>query len=107
MDNKILSSLGLCAKAGKLIRGVPMVCEAMRKSGAPRVYLVLEAGDTSENTHKKLNDKCKFYNIEKIRLDEGGDVLATAVGKGGASIGAVAITDEGFSKMVKRCFGAD
>lgn len=99
--------MGLCAKAGKLIRGVPMVCEAMRKTSAPRVYLVLEAGDTSENTHKKLNDKCKFYNIEKIRLDEGGDVLATAVGKGGASIGAVAITDEGFSKMVKRCFGAD
>lgn len=104
MDNKILSSLGLCAKAGKLIRGVPMVCEAMRKSGAKGIFLVLEAGDTSENTHKKLNDKCKFYNIEKIRLDEGGDVLATAVGKGGASIGAVAITDEGLSKMVKRCF---
>ena len=106
MENKILSSLGLCAKAGKLIRGVPMICEALRRSGASKVYLVLEACDTSDNTHKKLNDKCNFYNTEKIRLDENGEALASAVGKSG-SIGAVAITDVGLSEMVKRHFEAE
>ena len=106
MENRILSSLGLCAKAGKLIRGVPMICEAMRKKGSQRIYLVLEAADTSENTNKKLNDKCSFYGIEKIRLDDGGEALASAVGKEGGVLGAVAITDKGLSEMVKKCFEA-
>ena len=70
MDKRILSSLGLCAKAGKLIFGVPMIIEAMQKG--KRVYLVLEAGDTSDNTHKKITDKCSFYGVEKIRLEDDG-----------------------------------
>ena len=61
MEKKILGSLGLCAKAGKLIYGVPMMIEAMQKG--KNVYLVLEAGDTSDNTHKRLTDKCNFYGI--------------------------------------------
>ena len=63
MDNRILSSLGLCSKAGKLIFGVPMIIEAMQKG--KKIYLVLEAGDTSDNTHKKITDKCSFYGVEK------------------------------------------
>ena len=50
MDKKFWGSLGLCSKAGKLIYGVPMIVEAMQKG--KRVYLVIEAGDTSDNTHK-------------------------------------------------------
>ena len=103
MESKILSSLGLCAKAGKLVRGVPMICEALKKSGTSKICLVIEASDTSENTHKKLNDKCNFYKADKIRIDSDGEALASAVGKSG-SIGAVAITDEGLSDMVKKLF---
>ena len=62
-ETKILSSLGLCARAGKIIFGVPMICEAMKKRGAKAPCAVFEASDTSENTHKKITDKCKFYNI--------------------------------------------
>ena len=54
MDGRILGSLGLCSKAGKLIFGVPMIIEAMQKG--KNVLLVLEAGDTSDNTHKKISD---------------------------------------------------
>ena len=32
-EKKFLSSLGLCARAGKVIFGVPMICEAMKKGG--------------------------------------------------------------------------
>lgn len=102
MDGKrILSSLGLCAKAGRLIFGVPMIIEAMQKG--KKIYLVLEAGDTSENTHKKITDKCNFYQVEKIRLDADGGALASAVGKS-SSLAAVAITDEGFYKMMGKYF---
>ncbi len=101
MDKRILSSLGLCSKAGKLIFGVPMIIEAMQKG--KKTYLVLEAGDTSDNTHKKITDKCSFYGVEKIRLDFDGIQIAEAVGKS-SSLAAIAITDESFYKMIKKYF---
>ena len=101
MDTRILGSLGLCSKAGKLIFGVPMIIEAMQKG--KKIYLVLEAGDTSDNTHKKITDKCSFYGVEKIRLEVDGETLASAVGKS-SSLAAVAITDEGFFKMIDKYF---
>ena len=99
MDKKFWGSLGLCAKAGKLIYGVPMIIEAMQKG--KRVYLVIEAGDTSDNTHKKITDKCAFYGIEKVKIDADCLELGSYVGKSSA-LAAVAITDEGFYKMVSK-----
>ena len=101
MDNRIFSSLGLCSKAGKLIFGVPMIIEAMQKG--KRVFLVLEAGDTSDNTHKKITDKCLFYGVEKLRLEIDGGTLASLVGKS-SSLAAIAITDESFYEMIKKYF---
>ena len=99
MDNRFWGSLGLSSKAGKLIYGVPMIIEAMQKG--KRVYLVIEAGDTSDNTHKKITDKCSFYGVEKIRIDADGGELASRIGKS-SSLAAVAITDESFYKMVSK-----
>ena len=101
MDNRILGSLGLCAKAGKLIVGAQMTVEAIQKR--KRIYLVLEASDSSENTHKRLSDKCSFYGVEIKRLDFDSSQLSRAVGKS-SSVVAVAITDEGFYKMVSKYF---
>ena len=101
MDKRILTSLGLCSKAGKLICGVPMIIEAMQKG--KKVYLVLEAGDTSDNTHKKITDKCSFYGVEKIRLEFDCDTVSSFVGKS-STLAAVAITDEGFYKMILKYF---
>lgn len=101
MDSRILNSLGLCAKARKLIFGVPMIIEAMQKG--KKIFLVLEAGDTSDNTHKKITDKCNFYSIEKIQLEADGGTLGASVGKSSV-LAAVAITDEGFYKMVSKYF---
>ena len=99
MDNRFWGSLGLSSKAGKLIYGVPMIIEAIQKG--KKVYLVIEAGDTSDNTHKKLTDKCSFYGVEKIRIDADGVELASRIGKS-SSLAAVAITDESFYKMVSK-----
>ena len=99
LDKRIFGSLGLCSKAGKLIFGVPMVIEAMQK-GKP-VFLVLEAADTSDNTHKRITDKCEFYGVKKVRLDISGVELAASVGKS-ASLAAVAIAEEGFYTMISK-----
>ena len=90
-EDKLLSTLGLCARARKLVMGTPMVCEALRDKKSP-VIAVLEASDTSANTHKKLSDKCGFYNVPLYRLAADTASLGRAVGKTGA-VAAVGVTD--------------
>ena len=100
-EKKLLGSLGLCARAGKLIFGVPMICDAMRRGGVGTPRIVLEASDTSENTHKRLSDKCAFYGTRHVRLSADGDTLARTVGKSSA-IAAVAIADAEFCNLAEQ-----
>ena len=96
VENKLLSSLGLCARARSLVIGAPMVIESLRKGGADKPKLVLEASDTSENTHKRIADKCAYYNVRLVRLDCSVAELSDAIGKSSA-VAAVAICDENFA----------
>ena len=98
---KLLNAIGLCVKAGKVVFGVPMICEAMRAGRSNAPLLVLEAADTSDNTHKRITDKCSYYKTDHKRLEVGGEQLAAAVGKS-AYIGAIAITDKGLCELVKK-----
>lgn len=100
-NTRLLTSLGLCAKAGKVVYGVPMICEAMQRGGKYAPRLVLEVSDTSEATHKKITDKCKFYGVRHVRVTCGGAVLADALGKS-AFLGAVALTDAGMCRMIEK-----
>lgn len=89
--DKCLSTLGLCARAGKLAYGTPQVCEVL-KTRPGQIVLVLEASDTSENTHKRLTDRCAYYRTERIRLPHTADELGRAVGKT-HPVAAVGVTD--------------
>ena len=100
-EKKLLSTLGLCVKAGKVIFGVPMICDAMRKGGANKPIAVFEAYDTSENTHKKIADKCKYYNVRHVRLSCDGATLAASLGKT-SSLAAVAVFDEKMRAMAEK-----
>lgn len=100
---KLLSTLGLCARAGKLVYGIPMICEGMRRGGRGTPIGVFEAGDTSANSHKRIDDKCRYYQIPLIRLPYGGAELAAAVGKN-AVLGAVGVTDKAFFEALVKKF---
>ena len=92
-NDRLLGMLGLCARAGRLICGVPLVCDAMRAGRRGKTpLLVLEAADTSPNTHKRVTDRCAYYETEAVRIAVRGDELAHAVGHSGV-LGAVAVTD--------------
>ena len=97
-EDKLLSTVGLCARARKLVMGTPMVCEAMREKRT-RVLAVLEACDTSENTHRKLVSKCGFYGVPLYRLTADTARLGRAIGKTGA-VAAVGVTDENLYKAL-------
>lgn len=101
-QDKLLSTLGLCAKARGLVVGTPMVCDALRApTGGQRVLAVLEASDTSDNTHGRLASKCAYYGVPLYRIHATTEVLAHTIGKSGATA-AVGVVHEGlWSSMAK------
>ncbi len=98
-QNKLKMTIGLAAKAGKAVYGTPLICESLRAKGAKKCVLVLEGSDTSENTHKRLADKCAFYEVELVRLPIGMAELSEAVGKK-SSVAAVGIRDDGLAGAI-------
>ena len=100
-EKKLLSALGLCARARKITVGVPMICEALKKGGKDMPRLVFEASDTSENTHKRISDRCGYYKVRIVRLTADGATLAAAVGKQSA-VGAVSVADEELYRLTEK-----
>lgn len=96
--DRLLGAIGLCRRARKLICGTPLICAELHKGGS--VCAVLAASDASENTKKKLKDKCKFYGVWLYLLPYTAEQLARAVGKD-APISAVAVTDAQMYKAVQ------
>ena len=91
--------IGICKKAGCAVCTTEQVCEALKK-GKNGVCAVLCAADASENTKKRLNDKCKYYGARIIDLPLTCSELGSAVGKSGA-VAAVGITDAGLCAAVE------
>ena len=102
--SRVMNALGLCRKAGALICGTDMICTSLRDGKGKRPLLVLEAADTSDGTHKKINDKCSFYGVKAVRLKETSEELARAVGKTGG-LAAVAVTDENLARLAENSLG--
>jgi len=104
-EKSILGIIGLCRGAGRAVIGVPMICETLKKRSERKMrdgeiaIIVVEASDTSENTHKRITDKCEYYDVKHIRLNADCDALAKAVGKG-SPVAAVAINDENFCRAL-------
>ena len=95
---RLLGLAGLARRAGRVIFGTPMVCDAMREKKT--VCLVLEASDSSANTHKRITDRCAFYGVSHRRIDVQMGELAHALGKDG-DVAVVAITDQGLAKAME------
>jgi ribosomal protein L7Ae-like RNA K-turn-binding protein len=87
--------LGLAARAGKVISGEELVVKSIQKQNAK---IVLLSKDASENTKKKVTDKCLFYNIDFVWIEDR-NALGKAIGKEQRVV--VAVNDQGFSKGLK------
>lgn len=99
-EKDLLLMIGICRGAGATIIGVPMICDELRRRGEGYAHImVFEASDTSENTHKKITDKCSFYKVKHIRLTCDCVTLGHAVGKG--AVAAVAVMGENFCRAVR------
>ena len=94
MKAKILSLLGLCQRANRLVSGENFVLENIRNKKAKVVFL---ASDTGVNTTKRIKDKASFYNILVID-NYSTEELSNAIGKINRKV--IAVIDNGFAKKI-------
>jgi ribosomal protein L7Ae-like RNA K-turn-binding protein len=90
-SNQWMSLLGLANRARKIISGEELALKEVRNGKAK---LILLAADASQNTTKKITDKCSYYNVP-IKMVENREVLGQAIGKESRVV--VAVLDGGFA----------
>ncbi|MGI6069050.1 MAG: L7Ae/L30e/S12e/Gadd45 family ribosomal protein [Blautia sp.] len=94
--NKVLSLLGLAAKAGKVVSG-EFSTEKSVKSG--KAYLVMVAEDASGNTRKKFQNMCSFYEVPVFFVEDK-ENLGRAIGKEYRA--SVAVQDENLASAIRK-----
>ncbi|NBK97372.1 MAG: 50S ribosomal protein L7ae [Erysipelotrichia bacterium] len=94
--NKVYGTLGMAMRARKLSMGEAVLDDIRSK----KAKLVIIASDASENTKKKIVDKCHYYDVEYAFI-ESSMLLNQAIGKTNRM--AVAVIEEGFAKSIKTC----
>ncbi len=98
-QNKVLSYVGLATKAGKIASGEFLTEKAIKERKA---YLVIVAGDASDNTKKMFTNSCKHYNVP-IYFMEDKEALGHAMGKQFRA--SLAILDKGFADAIIKVIG--
>ena len=93
-NNKVLSLLGLATKAGKVASG-EFSTEKSVKTG--KGFLVLVADDASQNTRKKFQNMCDFYEVP-IYFIANKEELGRFCGKEFRA--SLAVQDENFAKAL-------
>lgn len=94
--NKALSMIGIATKAGRTVTGEFSTEKAVKEGKA---YLVVVAGDSSDNTKKKFQNMCDYYHTSICFLSDK-ESLGNACGKEFRA--SLAILDEGLARAVKK-----
>ena len=93
---KFLSMLGLSRRAGKVVIGTPLVTGLLPGG---KVKIVFYTSDASENTKKRITDKCKFYNVNCVMLNIPSDRIGKMVGMS-TPVCVIGVADDNFSKQL-------
>ena len=99
--SKALSLISLATKAGKTKSG-EFSTEQEVKEG--RAFLVIVAGDASDNTKKKFRNMCSFYEVP-IYFYGDKDTLGHAMGKEFRA--SLAVTDAGLAAGIRKHLDAE
>ena len=92
--DRVLSMLGLAAKAGKIESGEFSTEKAVKKGLG---QLVIVAEDASDNTKKMFRNMCEYYKVPMVIFGTK-EELGHWIGK--AYRDSICILDEGFAKSV-------
>lgn len=94
MNDRLLSLLGLCRRAGKITIGCDPVIDSVKNKEAS---LVIFARNISDNTRKTVLNAVAQSGVRVIKLDYDKEDISVSLGR----LCAVAsINDEGFAKKL-------
>ncbi|MDR1781666.1 MAG: ribosomal L7Ae/L30e/S12e/Gadd45 family protein [Bacilli bacterium] len=91
--NNLLSVIGLAMKANKLVFGEKVILSIQKK----QAQLVIISIDASDNTKKRLIDKCNYYGIDYLEMLSMEDIFK-ATGKVNRLY--FSIIDSNFKKLI-------
>lgn len=95
-NDNVLRMVSLAAKAGKVASGEFMTENAVKSGEAA---LVIVAEDASDNTKKKFENMCEYYEVP-IKIHGIKDELGHFIGKEFRA--SLAITDEGLAQAIMK-----
>ena len=91
MNDRLLSFLGICRRAGKLVIGNDPVKESIETEKA---LLVILASDISQNTLKKIKPVIEASQVPCYTANRTKDEISFSLGKACA---VLSVTDNGFA----------
>lgn len=100
-NHKVLSFIGICMKAGKLVSGEFSVDKAVKGGQA---YLVLIADDVSAGSRKHYTDMCRYYHVPICSLSSK-EELGKALGKEYRA--SLAVLDENMARALQKKIEAE
>ncbi len=95
-QNKVLSLVGLAAKAGKVVSGEFSTEKAVKTGQA---FLVLVSEEASGNTRKKFQNMCAYKEVP-IVVYGAKEAIGRAMGK--EMRASLAILDQGLADAIKK-----
>lgn len=95
-NDRVLSMLGLAAKAGKIASGEFSTEKAVKLFQA---RMIIVAEDASDNTRKMFEDMSRFYEVP-MRVYGTKESLGQCIGK--TYRASIAILDDGFARSVEK-----
>lgn len=93
--DKVLSMLGIAAKSGSIASGEFSTEKAVKDGKA---YLVIVAGDASENTQKMFRNMTEFYEVPMYLYGDK-ETLGHFIGKEFRA--SLAVTNEGLAHSIE------
>jgi ribosomal protein L7Ae-like RNA K-turn-binding protein len=99
-QDKLVFTLGLAQKAGKLVSGDTAVRVCVK---AGKALLLLLASDVSENSRRQFVGMATIGALPVLMIPLGKHELGRVIGKGQRT--AVAVLDRGFSEIIKKNCG--
>ena len=91
MNDRLLSFLGICRRAGKLVIGNDPVRESIETDKA---FLVIMASDISHNTLKKISTVIEESGVPCYTAKRTKDEISFSLGK---TCAILSVTDKGFA----------
>lgn len=98
LNKDVYSLLGLCSRARQLSSGSLLIDDIRHH----KIYFVIIAEDASDNTKKKISDKCQYYHVDYKIVGESQEI-SKAVGKNNRV--ALGIMEKGFANKIKSKLG--